>query len=99
VFATIARTIAPYSVIWIALLISLAVMTASSELTTLLAKAGFTSFMSKGPNASGIASMLSGWVGRVVLDTMFEIYFSVVSMRLIGLYYLHYKNRFAFVME
>jgi len=28
-----------------------------------------------------------------------SVYFTIVSMRVIGLYYLHFKHRFAFTFE
>ncbi len=39
-----------------------------------------------------------GVPGEIVLQIL-ELYSMIVSMRIIGLYYLHFKKRFAIVME
>ena len=39
-----------------------------------------------------------GVPGDIALQIL-EVYFMIVSMRIIGLYYLHYKKHFAIVME
>jgi hypothetical protein len=39
-----------------------------------------------------------GFLGSI-LDIIIDVYLTIVSMRLIGLYYLHFKKRFTIVME
>jgi hypothetical protein len=43
-----------------------------------------------------------GFAGGMAVDAVvnvFNVYLSIVAMRLIGLYYLHFKKRFTLVLE
>jgi hypothetical protein len=41
---------------------------------------------------------IPGLAGELIFNTI-NLYLGIVSMRLIGLYYLHFKRRFTMVME
>lgn len=85
---TLARTIGPYLAMWLMLLLVFFVRMLATSPEFLL--------------RWGLDIVPSlpdfGAVGRAVFEAM-ELYFTLVSMRIIGLYYLHYKQRFAIVME
>lgn len=93
VLTTIARTILPYLSIWgILLLVSMIIAAArgSASLVGTLIGVKLATISAGG--------FLGGLLGRIALSWI-SIYFSLVAMRTIGLYYLHFKRRFAFVME
>ncbi len=89
IFATIFRTLGPYLSLWGMLL-----------LVTLLSML---------PSLSGIFSALNipitvpslpdYGIATDAIYKVLDVYFSIVTMRLIGLYYLHFKRRFAIVLE
>ena len=88
---TVLRTILPYLIIWIMLLLGLAVIILSSAYAAALF------------DNSGVPKkyfFLSG--GGFAMDLgirLLELYLWLVTMRVIGLYYHHYKQKFAFVLE
>lgn len=93
VLATIAKTILPYLSIWgILLLVSFVIVLAKGGASVLGTLIG-VSMTSMSPTA-----FLGGLLGRVILSWI-GVYFTLVGMRTIGLYYLHFKRRFVFVME
>ena len=51
-----------------------------------------------GLRALAIDTTAFGLGGEVVFQVL-DVYLTIVSMRLIGLYYLHFKKRFAIRME
>lgn len=89
IFATIFRTLGPYLSLWGMLLL--------------------VSLLSMLPSLNGIFSALSipiavpslpdYGLATEALYKVLDVYFSIVTMRLIGLYYLHFKRRFAIVLE
>jgi len=89
--ATVARTILPYLILWVMLLVGLAVIILSSALAAALL------------DFSGVPKkyfFLTG--GGFAMDLgvrLIELYLWLVTMRVIGLYYHHYKQKFAFVLE
>lgn len=89
VILTIVRTILPYLAIWLMLIITtLAYLLLSAP--KVLARIGL--------QGMGIDLVGLGFLGYVI-STLAQVYTSVVSMRIIGLYYLHFKRSFAIVME
>lgn len=93
VLVTIAKTILPYLSIWgILLFVSCVIALARGGATVLGQLIGVSmSSISAGGFLGGLAGrILLSWVG---------VYFTLVGMRTIGLYYLHFKRRFVFVME
>lgn len=89
IFATIFRTIVPYLSLWFMLLLVGAISTLPTW-GSLLSRVGLNITL---PLPSG--DSLEG----MILFRILDVYFSIVTMRLIGLYYLHFKRRFAIVME
>jgi hypothetical protein len=89
VFLTIIRTILPYLSVWLMLLLVLTARMAATS-SALLAKVGLGQII---PDLTEL-----GVVGGLVLQAI-ETYLMIVSMRIVGLYYLHFKKRFAIVME
>jgi len=89
---TIARTILPYLAIWALLLV----------VTGLMAGVKVGNFvLSQVPSLAGlevITDLTNNIVGAVVL-TFINVFLGLVAMRLVGLYYLHFKKRFTFKME
>jgi hypothetical protein len=90
ILATIFRTFLPYVCLWAMLL--LVGFTSVVPLAIRLAAAG--GFNIALPNLMTAAGSLGALAGMLI-----DLYLSLVAMRLIGLYYLHYKKRFALVME
>ncbi|MFQ5411102.1 MAG: hypothetical protein ACE5EC_02355 [Phycisphaerae bacterium] len=89
IFSTIFRTFLPYLAIW--LMLTLAnLITISSFIGALLVKMGMPSLF---PNLT--------WTGLTLnlVVTVLDTYMTIVMMRIIGLYYLHFKKRFTIVME
>ncbi len=89
IFTTIFRTLGAYLAMWLMLLL-VGFVFLSSIAAPFLAHAGIPS------NGLGLHVSGLGWV--IVLEIL-EVYLTIVSMRLIGLYYLHYKRRFAIILE
>lgn len=87
---TIFRTFIPYLCLWLMLMLA--------SFGTILALAGI---MLKSAGVGVTMPQLPaipGFAGELVFSVV-SLYFSLVSMRLIGLYYLHFKKRFTLVME
>ncbi len=89
VFLTIIRTIPPYLAMWLMLLL-VAFAYLVSMGSGLLATIGLQDIV---PNFDAL-----GMAGPAVAFII-DIYLTLVAMRIVGLYYLHFKNRFAIVME
>lgn len=89
--ATVLRAPLPYLIIWVMLLAGLTVIIlSSSDAAALLDFSGVPKtyfFLSGGGFAMDLGLRL------------FELYLWLVTMRVIGLYYHHYKQKFAFVLE
>ncbi len=92
VISTIASTFLPYLAIWGLLLIVSAIW------SVVFASNLIVSYL---PGLSGLNTLATYFNSPVgaVLALFFEIYVMLVAMRLVGLYYLHFKKRFAFQME
>ncbi len=89
IFATIFRTIVPYLSLWLMLLL-VGFLSTLPWLGDILDDLNINITLPALPDLG-----LAGKIIYLILD----VYFSIVSMRLIGLYYLHFKRRFAIVME
>ena len=90
VFTTIIRTFLPYMSIWLMLL--LANLPGALELLGwAVMKLGIALNVPQVPRIPGLAGTL--------IYSAVDLYLSIVSMRVIGLYYLHFKRRFTLVME
>ncbi|MFQ5500852.1 MAG: hypothetical protein ACE5EQ_00960 [Phycisphaerae bacterium] len=89
IFATIYRTFLPYLAIWLMLILA-NLITITPLIGKILGKTGMPSVI---PNLTS-----TGLVLNLVL-TALTTYMTIVMMRIIGLYYLHFKKRFAIVME
>ncbi len=89
IFLTIIRTILPYLAMWLmlALVLFASFVTSGAEFLTRL-----------GLENLYIDSAVLGIAGLIVF-TALDVYLHIVAMRIIGLYYLHFKRRFAIVME
>jgi hypothetical protein len=90
IVTTIFRTFLPYLGLWLMLLL------ASFDMVLLLlaevvARTSLNITVPQVPQIPGMA-------GNMIYSAV-SLYLSIVSMRLIGLYYLHFKKRFTFVME
>jgi len=87
---TIFRTIVPYLCLW--LLLMLASFRVVLEVAArLLPAAGINVTIPQLP-------VIPGLIGGLFFSAV-DLYLSIVSMRLIGLYYLHFKRRFTLIME
>lgn len=89
VMTTIARTILPYLAMWGMLLVVTVARLASVAPDVLI---------DLGLEALVPSSLAAGFLGGMFL-VIADVYFTIVSMRFIGLYYLHFKRRFAFTFE
>lgn len=89
IFVTVFRTLGPYLAIWLLLL--LAGVTWLLPMVAAVAESAELDIYI--PTLSGEGLLYS--LGMNVLD----VYLTIVSMRLIGLYYLHFKRRFALELE
>lgn len=93
VLATIARTFLPYLAVWVSLLVPFGIMAVWSIGTELLQ-------ISTGPQPGRITpSAITNVLIIAYVREAVSIYLLIVSMRIIGLYYLHFKHRFAFKLE
>jgi len=90
IFTTIIRTFLPYLSLWLMLLVASSA-SILGLMGLLVLKMGMSLNLPQVPQLPGIAGDL--------LYNAIDFYLSIVSMRLIGLYYLHFKKRFTFVME
>ncbi len=86
---TIAGTIGHYLVVWLIILIPVGLHLTSFS-SGLLSSFGLGSFI---PSLAGL-----GDGGGMVLIVL-RVYLTIVVMRILGLYYMHNRSRFAFVME
>lgn len=93
VLATIAKTILPYLAMWAILLVVSCIILIARGGSAMLGTMVGVSMPSISAN-----QFLAGLGGRILLSWI-GIYFTLVAMRTIGLYYLHFKKRFVFVME
>ncbi len=93
VFSTIFKTFLPYLAIWFMLLIvglGLLVTSVSAFVLELFAWDFLLS--------ASLATVGLG-MGAVIFVDVVGAYLMIVAMRIIGLYYLHFKHRFTLVME
>ena len=89
IITTISRALLPYLSLWLILLL-----------------VGWTSilpFLYPVLDSLGIDLQMNSWrsaglLGALVLQAL-DVYLTIVAMRQIGLYYLHFKNRFTFSFE
>ncbi len=89
IIVTIFRTFLPYLAIWLMLfLVGMLYLIAASA--SILGTIGISEYLPDIPNL--------GWFSPFIIQIV-NVYLMVVAMRIIGLYYLHFKNRFAIVME
>jgi hypothetical protein len=89
IFLTIVRTILPYLGMWLMLLLA-AFGYAVSISATILAEIGL------GPLAFDVSG--ANWLVQGIISVV-QVYLAIAAMRIIGLYYLHFKRRFAIRME
>jgi hypothetical protein len=89
IFTTVFRTFLPYLSLW--LMLSLVEFVKFYPLVTILVNRS-------GLNISLPALPEFGLIGNVFFNIL-DLYLGIIAMRLIGLYYLHFKRRFALVME
>ncbi|MFH1419759.1 MAG: hypothetical protein ABII12_15915 [Planctomycetota bacterium] len=89
IFTTIFRTFLPYLSLWL-MLVLVSVLTMLPLVGLIITMSGLNIAM---PNLPDFGRF--GMVGEGVIG----LYVNIVSMRLIGLYYLHFKRRFTLVME
>lgn len=89
IFTTVFRTFGAYLCMWIMLLLV--------GFLYLLPILGFV-FAALGLNLSAPKLPGGGLEIDVVMNVL-NVYFSIVAMRLIGLYYLHYKRKFTLLFE
>lgn len=87
---TIFRTFVPYLCLWLMLMLA-SFGTIATLAAWLLLRAGTSVSLPQLPQIPGLAGAL--------IYNIASLYLSIVSMRLIGLYYLHFKKRFTLVME
>lgn len=90
IFATIYRTILAYLGLWL-MLILVGSLTLLPLFAVLLDAAGWSVPLPELPEFGGM--------GGACFFRILDIYLMIVAMRMIGLYYLHFKKRFAIVME
>ena len=91
VLESIFRTILPYLAIWGALIVATALTLATSLGGEIMQRTGV-----KSTDVWGATFSFLG--GRFVGEAL-TLYFNLVCMRVIGLYYLHFKHRFTFRLE
>lgn len=91
IFETIAKTILPYLAIWLMLLVALMMMVVSLFGASVLANLGL--------NTGGFGASFFGVVGGRIAGEVISTYLMLVTMRLVGLYYLHCKHKFTFKLE
>jgi hypothetical protein len=91
VFLTIARTFAAYLAIWLLLLLVAVLMYLPAALWLL-------SLLNVQTITQPVFLQGRDIVIKIGL-ALFQTYLMLVAMRIIGLYYLHFKRRFAIVME
>jgi hypothetical protein len=89
IFTTILRTFLPYLCLWLMLLV-VGFGSVGSMAGPLLMQVGLDISL---PTAPGLGLAGEG------LFRMVDVYLTIAAMRLIGLYYLHFKKRFTLVFE
>lgn len=89
VVTTIFRTFLPYIYMWLMLLLA-QLLAAAFSMSDLFELFGVTDLIPELPDF--------GWVFGVFVSVL-DVYLTIVTMRIIGLYYLHFKKRFTIVME
>lgn len=87
---TLIRTIVPYLVIWLGLMLAFA-LRSFFLIGDVLSRLGFAT--------PSLDVDITTRLGIALAMDIVSVYFTCVSMRLIGLYYLHFKRRFAFQLE
>jgi hypothetical protein len=90
IFTTVIRTFLPYLALWVMLLL-VGFVKFLPLAALLVAQTGLSITVPQVPQLGGLA-------GKVSFNII-DLYLGVVSMRLIGLYYLHFKKRFTLIME
>ncbi len=90
ILATVYRTFTAYLGLWLMLML-VGALSLLPTFSALLTAFGFNVPLPEFTDFGGI----TGQIAFAVLD----IYVTIVAMRMIGLYYLHFKKRFAIVME
>ena len=90
IFTTVFRTWLPYLSLW-GMLLLVGIVKILPLASLLAASAGLNISVPTLPAFGGI-------FGQIAYDII-DIYLGIVAMRLIGLYYLHFKRRFTLVME
>ncbi len=93
IFTTIFRSIGPYLAIWLLLLIVGVGQVATTVGAEFLDKVFPSAMLST--SLTPVLATIGGQLALIALG----VYFNIVSMRIIGLYYLHFKKRFTIVME
>lgn len=94
VLTTIAKSILPYLSIWI----MLAIVMMALAVTSVGGAVVLTLFFPKGALTTSVGEFIASSFGGIALS-LISIYLMLVAMRIIGLYYLHFKKRFAFELE
>ncbi|MBN2560041.1 MAG: hypothetical protein JXQ75_03830 [Phycisphaerae bacterium] len=89
IFLTIIRTFLPYLSIWLMFILV--------GLASFIPLAGYI-LMNLGIQATLPEIPEVGLIGTLLFEVL-DVYVTLVAMRIIGLYYLHFKKRFAIVME
>lgn len=93
ILSSIGRAFLPYLGLW-AILIIVGILSLVTSLAPLMAAMGLPSFIPKSWVAAGGTNLAV----EAVL-TMFNTYLAIVAMRAIGLYYLHFKEKFTLELE
>lgn len=93
IFTTILRSIGPYLAIWLMLLV-----VGVGQAVTIVGASVLDYLLPSAALSSSVAPLMASFGGEILL-VAFGVYFNIVSMRIIGLYYLHFKKRFTIVME
>lgn len=89
IFTTVFRTFFPYIAIWVMILL-VGFMWTFPILAVIFARAGFNLAL---PDLAA-----TGYVFEVLFN-VFDVVLTIITMRLIGLYYLHFKSRFTLEFE
>jgi len=90
IFTTVFRTFLPFLALWLMLLL-VGFIKLLPVMGMLIAMIGLNIPIPSLPT-------FGGFTGAAFFDVV-DLYLGIVSMRLIGLYYLHFKRRFTLVME
>jgi len=93
IFTTIFRSILPYLAIWLMLLI-----VGVGQVVSVFGAEVIDEIFPSVLLSDSVSPVLASVGGHIALIA-FGVYLNIVSMRIIGLYYLHFKKRFTIVME